>query len=204
MGRLLGVAALDDDVAGLLQAERAGGPGGRDLAGAVADGGGGMNAVGAQRADAGDLDREQQRLRHVGVAQRPLQLGIVQPGCHRPAEFARQQGVDLGQGGAKRRAQGQRVARHPGPLAAVSRKDERERPGDRLADRHARLAPGVEPAIEPSRQLRVGPGQHRHPVRMVFASSRRTPQHRGRDGAGGEPVAPVRRHCAQRLRGASR
>ena len=91
---LLAAAAGDDDAPGIGQGQRAGGPGGGDLADAVPEIAASGDAGLAQCFDDADLDREQQRLGNVG-ARHPV--GVDAAGNlfgDRPAERRAQHGVD--------------------------------------------------------------------------------------------------------------
>ncbi len=105
------------------QRQRAGGPGGGDLADAVPDRRGRLDAFGGERRDDAGLDGEEQRLGHVG----PGEIGrfrTFQRRQHGPAERRLQQRVDLRHHPAERHVMGERVAPHPVPLRAIAGKDE--------------------------------------------------------------------------------
>ena len=123
-------AAGDHDIDGLVEAERAGTPGRGDLADAVAQGGAGHDATLLERANGGDLQREQQGLRIGRPPQARRQIVGEQRIDDRPFLDLREMTVDVLQGVAEDRIGLPGVAAHAGPLRAVAGEQE----GERLVD----------------------------------------------------------------------
>ena len=122
--RVLVPAARGHQHRGLVQRERAGGAGGRDLADGMAEHERRGNAVGRKCGDDTVLDGKQQRLRAVGRGQGLGGDALAQQGERRPAEMRRQRGIGLGHRAAEDGVAAQRVARHAGVLRAIAGEDE--------------------------------------------------------------------------------
>jgi hypothetical protein len=119
--RLLVLAAVEDDLHGLFEAEDAGGLGRRDLADAVAQHVARLQAVRPQGGGRGAGDREDQRLRDPGQREARLEVFGEQGLLQRPVGELQEQRVDPVEGRAERGVLLVGLAAHAGPLAAVAR-----------------------------------------------------------------------------------
>ncbi|GAB4064583.1 hypothetical protein GCM10028812_04010 [Ancylobacter sonchi] len=117
---LLVEAAQMDEAHGFLEAERAGRPGRRDFADAVAEHHVRGDALRAQRRHQRRLDGEQQRLRGRGFLQPDGEVVGVETLDDRPARQRREQRVDAVDMGAEDGVARIGATPHAGPLAAIA------------------------------------------------------------------------------------
>ncbi len=187
----LGPAALRDHPRRLLKRQRADGVRGGDLPDAVPERDRPPHAPLTQHRGDPGLHREQHWLGHLGGLQPPLVRGPAQRRGDRPAEPGRQRAVDRVHFGAEHRVV-QQIGRHPGPLRAVARENERDPATlDRLTRhafnrharaRHARARNGLTWNV-PARQELCGFARcrgQRHPAVAVRGPAD--------DGGGGDVV----------------
>ena len=121
---LLLLAAMEDHVNRVGQAERTRGLRGRDLADAVAEHHVGLQLAGGEAGGQRRLHREQQRLRDPGLLQ-PIRESVVMQGVHQgPVAEPGEQRVDGAEAVTEIRVAGEGVAAHSRPLAAIAGKHE--------------------------------------------------------------------------------
>ena len=205
-GPLLVAATRDDNTRGVRQRQRSGSPGGGDFADAVTDMRFRLDAEATQDRHDAELDREQQRLRDIGMHQ-PVRLDAVfdQLG-DRPAETRPQRGIGLVDSRAKRRAGAIGAARHFRPLRAVAGENKGElRFAQRGSANHGVLVAGGERVELRSRFHRIG-AEHNEAVRVMVTATRSSPQQRTRPFGcdARERLLPAPRQVAQRRLAARR
>ena len=203
---LLVPAARDDNARRIRQRQRAGRPGSGDFTDAVADMSGRIDAEPAQHRHDADLDREQQRLRDIGMHEPVRFDAALDQFGNRPTKIGPQGGIGLGDSIAKGCAGMARAAPHTGPLRSVSGEHKGKLPVAQRASGHHVTSFIRDKFAKRRDQLGLIRAKHDEALRVMIAAPRRCPHHAGHPlgRAGGDRLMPALRQFAQRCFGARR
>ena len=201
LGQPLRGAAGADQPRSLLEVERAGTPGRRDLTDAVSQHQQRLHPTLAQQLGDGHLHRKQQWLGHGGVVEsRSLRL---QFGPHRETAQRLQNRIHLGQQFDKTGRFAQQSLPHAMPLRAIAGVDKNHSPcfGQSGLDHDFGRLPGLRKLLQQLRQCRGGFGPQRKALRhpLTIPSNGTGQVVVGFSGLFAQQPGVVRRHRPQRL-----